>query len=37
MVKDDDGAWTSISEPQDFGFHNYRMIVDGVIVMHPAG
>jgi hypothetical protein len=37
MVKGDDGVWRSISKPQDFGFHNYRMIVRGVIIMHPAG
>jgi enterochelin esterase-like enzyme len=36
MVKGDDGAWTYTSEPQDKGYHNYWMIVDGAIVLDPA-
>jgi len=36
MIKGDDGAWTYTSEPQDKGYHNYWMIVDGAIVLDPA-
>ena len=36
MKKDADGAWTYRSEPQDLGYHNYWMIVDGAIVLDPA-
>jgi enterochelin esterase-like enzyme len=36
MVKDEDGVWTYTSEPQDYGYHNYWMIVDGTIVLDPA-
>jgi enterochelin esterase-like enzyme len=36
MVKGADGVWTYTSEPQDKGFHNYWMIVDGTIVLDPA-
>jgi enterochelin esterase family protein len=36
MVKGDDGVWTYTSEPQDLGYHNYWMIVDGTIVLDPA-
>ena len=36
MVKGDDGVWTYTSEPQDKGYHNYWMIVDGAIVVDPA-
>jgi enterochelin esterase-like enzyme len=36
MVKGDDGVWTYTSEPQDKGYHNYWMIVDGAIVLDPA-
>src|ERR1035437_5514137 len=36
MVKGDDGAWTYTCEPQDKGYHNYWMIVDGAIVLDPA-
>ncbi|MBN2029645.1 esterase [bacterium] len=36
MVKGDDGVWTYTSEPQDYGYHNYWMIVDGAIVLDPA-
>jgi enterochelin esterase-like enzyme len=36
MVKGADGVWTYTSEPQDLGYHNYWMIVDGGIVLDPA-
>ncbi|MBN2012118.1 esterase [candidate division KSB1 bacterium] len=36
MVKGEDGVWTYTSEPQDKGYHNYWMIVDGAIVIDPA-
>jgi enterochelin esterase family protein len=36
MVKGPDGVWTYTSEPQDKGYHNYWMIVDGTIVIDPA-
>ena len=36
MVKGADGIWTYTSEPQDKGYHNYWMIVDGAIVVDPA-
>jgi enterochelin esterase-like enzyme len=36
MVKGADGVWTYTSEPQDKGYHNYWMIVDGTIVLDPA-
>ncbi len=36
MVKGEDGVWTYTSEPQDKGYHNYWMIVDGAIVLDPA-
>ena len=36
MVKGADGVWTYTSEPQDKGFHNYWMIVDGAVVLDPA-
>jgi len=36
MIKGDDGVWTYTSEPQDLGYHNYWMIVDGAIVLDPA-
>jgi len=36
MVKGADGVWTYTSEPQDAGYHNYWMIVDGAIVLDPA-
>jgi enterochelin esterase-like enzyme len=36
MVKGDDGMWTYTSEPQDKGYHNYWMIVDGALVVDPA-
>ena len=36
MVKGADGVWTYTSEPQDIGYHNYWMIVDGAIVLDPA-
>ena len=36
MAKDTAGVWTYTSEPQDAGYHNYWMIVDGAIVLDPA-
>ena len=36
MVKGSDGVWTYTSEPQDKGYHNYWMVVDGAIVLDPA-
>jgi enterochelin esterase family protein len=36
MVRDTGGVWTYTSEPQDKGYHNYWMIVDGAIVLDPA-
>jgi len=36
MVKGADGVWTYTSKPQDAGYHNYWMIVDGAIVLDPA-
>jgi len=36
MVRGDDGVWTYTSEPQDLGYHNYWMIVDGALVLDPA-
>jgi hypothetical protein len=36
MVKGEDGVWTYTSEPQDKGYHNYWMIIDGTIVVDPA-
>jgi enterochelin esterase-like enzyme len=36
MVKGPDGVWTYTSEPQDKGYHNYWMVVDGAIVVDPA-
>jgi enterochelin esterase family protein len=36
MVKGENGVWTYTSEPQDKGYHNYWMIVDGAIVLDPA-
>ena len=36
MVKGDDGMWTYTSEPQDYGYHNYWMIVDSTIILDPA-
>ena len=36
MVKGSDGVWSFTSEPQDLGYHNYWMIVDGTIVLDPA-
>ncbi len=36
MTKGDDGVWTYTSEPQDKGYHNYWMIVDGTIVVDPG-
>lgn len=36
MKKNAEGVWTYTSEPQDLGYHNYWMVVDGAIVLDPA-
>jgi enterochelin esterase family protein len=37
MAKGEDGVWTyTTAQPQDLGYHNYWMIVDGAIVLDPA-
>ena len=36
MVKGDNGVWSYTSEPQDLGYHNYWMIVDGSVVVDPG-
>ena len=36
MIKGDDGVWAYTSEPQDKGYHNYWMIVDGAVVLDPG-
>jgi enterochelin esterase family protein len=36
MTKGDDGVWTYTSEPQDLGYHNFWMIIDGAVVVDPA-
>jgi enterochelin esterase-like enzyme len=36
MVKGENGVWSFTSEPQDLGYHNYWMIVDGAIVIDPG-
>ncbi len=37
MTKGENGVWTyTTKEPQDLGYHNYWMIVDGAIVVDPA-
>jgi enterochelin esterase-like enzyme len=37
MVKGENGVWTyTTAEPQDLGYHNYWMVVDGAIVLDPA-
>jgi enterochelin esterase-like enzyme len=36
MTKDENGVWTYTSEPQDLGYHNYWMVVDGAIVIDPG-
>lgn len=36
MTRGVDGVWTYTSEPQDAGYHNYWMVVDGAIVLDPA-
>jgi len=35
MVKGDNGVWSYTSEPQDMGYHNYWMLIDGAIVLDP--
>ncbi len=36
MQKDDSGAWTVTTAPQDPGFHYYSLVIDGVSVSDPA-
>jgi enterochelin esterase-like enzyme len=37
MVKGENGVWTyTTKDPQDLGYHNYWMVVDGAIVVDPA-
>src|SRR5512136_2267453 len=37
MIKGENGIWTlTTAEPQDLGYHNYWMIVDGAIVLDPG-
>ena len=36
MVKDADGFWEVITEPQGEGFHYYSLLIDGVAVADPA-
>jgi enterochelin esterase family protein len=37
MVKGENGVWTyTTAEPQDLGYHNYWMLVDGAIVLDPG-
>ena len=36
MTKGDGGVWTYTSEPQDLGYHNYWMVVDGAVVLDPG-
>jgi len=37
MTKGADGAWTYTTEQrQDYGYHNYWMVVDGAAVLDPA-
>jgi enterochelin esterase family protein len=36
MKKDAESVWTYTSEPQDLGYHNYWMVVDGAVVLDPA-
>jgi S-formylglutathione hydrolase FrmB len=37
MIKGEGGVWTyTTAEPQDLGYHNYWMIVDGAIVLDPG-
>lgn len=36
MKKNAEGVWSYTSEPQDLGYHNYWMVVDGAVVLDPA-
>ena len=36
MVKDADGFWEVITEPQGEGFHYYSLLIDGVAVADPG-
>ena len=36
MIKDDDGFWEVMTEPQGEGFHYYSLLIDGVAVGDPG-
>lgn len=36
MVKDEEGLWTGVSEPQEEGFHYYQLNIDGASVPDPG-
>jgi enterochelin esterase-like enzyme len=37
MIKGENGVWTyTTKEPQDLGYHNYWMLVDGALVLDPG-
>ena len=36
LVKDDEGTWNGVTDPQDPGFHYYSLIIDGIPVADPA-
>ncbi|SFD88090.1 Enterochelin esterase [Thermophagus xiamenensis] len=36
MVKDEEGMWTGVSDPQDIGFHYYQLNIDGASVPDPG-
>jgi enterochelin esterase family protein len=36
LVKDTNGVWTGVSNPQDEGFHYYQLWVDGAAVPDPG-
>jgi enterochelin esterase-like enzyme len=37
MKKEEDGFWTLVTEPEDYGFHYYQIIMDGVATADPNG
>lgn len=36
MAKGDNGVWSVTTEPLEFGFHYYSLVIDGVTVDDPA-
>ncbi len=36
MTKEDDGAWSVVTRPQDEGFHYYQLVIDGAGVPDPG-